>query len=97
MKAPRTVLKEAVIRYLGDVTLAEPPERIVRRVHKLDGWNDHEPSATGRNIVLKRNGRVTVSYTAQYKAIEQTGLIGSQGHSPQTLVARLRNITVQYG
>lgn len=97
MKAPRTVLKEAVIRYLGDVTLAEPPERIVRRVHKLDGWNDHEPSATARNIVLKLNGKVIAGYSAQYKAIEQTGLIGSHGHSPQALVARFRNVTVQYG
>ena len=89
------MLKEAVIRYLGDVTLAEPLERIVRRVRKLDGWNDHDASAIGRHIVLKLNGRVTVGCTAPYEAIEQTGLMGLQGHSPQALEARFRNIRVQ--
>ena len=96
-KATRTVLEEAVIRCLGDVTLAEPPDRIIRHVYKPDGWNDHEASAIGRYIVLNLNGRVTVDCTEQYEAIEQKGLIALQVHSPQALEARFRNIRVQEG
>ena len=91
------MLKEAVIRYLGDETPTKPPEQIVRPVHKLDGWKDHEPSAIGKHIVLKLNGRVTVGCTALYKAIEQAGRMGSQGHSSQVLEARFRNIRLQDG
>ena len=77
------------------VTLAKPSEATVRRALKPDAWNEYEVQAIGKRIVLKLNGTVTVDYTEDDDAIEQTGLIGLQVHSGPPLEVRFRNIRIQ--
>ena len=61
----------------------------------MDAWNDYEVQAIGRRIVLRLNGTVTVDYTEDDDAIEQTGLIGLQVHSGPPLEVRFRNIRIE--
>lgn len=77
------------------VTLAKPSEATLRRALKVDAWNEYEVQAIGKRIVLKLNGTVTVDYTEDDDAIEQTGLIGLQVHSGPPLEVRFRNIRIQ--
>ena len=77
------------------VTLAAPSEATIKKALKPTDWNDYEVEATGRHIVLKLNGVVTVDYTEEDESIEQTGLIGLQVHSGPPLEARFRNIRIK--
>ena len=77
------------------VTLAAPSEATIKRALKPTDWNDYEVQASGKHIVLKLNGVVTVDYTEEDESIEQTGLIGLQVHSGPPLEARFRNIHIK--
>ncbi|MDE0622175.1 MAG: DUF1080 domain-containing protein [Bryobacterales bacterium] len=77
------------------VTLAAPSEATIKKALKPTDWNDYEVQASGRHIVLKLNGVVTVDYTEEDESIEQTGLIGLQVHSGPPLEARFRNIRIK--
>lgn len=77
------------------VTLAAPSEATINKALKPTDWNDYEVQASGRHIVLKLNGVVTVDYTEEDESIEQTGLIGLQVHSGPPLEARFRNIRIK--
>ncbi|MDE0107570.1 MAG: DUF1080 domain-containing protein [Bryobacterales bacterium] len=77
------------------VTLAAPSEATIKKALKPTDWNDYEVQASGKHIVLKLNGVVTVDYTEEDESIEQTGLIGLQVHSGPPLEARFRNIRVK--
>ena len=77
------------------VTLAAPSEATIKRALKPTDWNDYEVQASGKHIVLKLNGVVTVDYTEEDESIEQTGLIGLQVHSGPPLEARFRNIRIK--
>lgn len=77
------------------VTLAAPSEATIKMALKPTDWNDYEVQASGRHIVLKLNGVVTVDYTEEDESIEQTGLIGLQVHSGPPLEARFRNIRIK--
>ena len=77
------------------ITLAQPSEATVRRALKPDSWNEYEVEAIGKHIGLKLNGTVTVDYTEEDDAIEQTGLIALQVHSGPALEVRFRNIRIQ--
>ena len=77
------------------VTLAAPPDGVIERALKPNGWNDYEVEALGKRIVLRLNGIVTVDYTEEDEAIEQSGLIGLQVHSGPPLEVRFRNIRIK--
>lgn len=77
------------------VTLSAPSEATIKKALKPTDWNDYEVRASGRHIVLKLNGVVTVDYTEEDESIEQTGLIGLQVHSGPPLEARFRNIRIK--
>ncbi len=77
------------------VTLGKPSEATLHRALNPDAWNEYEVQAVGKRIVLKLNGTVTVDYTEDDDAIEQTGLIGLQVHSGPPLEVRFRNIRIQ--
>ena len=77
------------------VTLAAPSEATIKKALKPTDWNDYEVQASGKHIVLKLNGVVTVDYTEEDESIEQTGLIGLQVHSGPPLEARFRNIRIK--
>lgn len=77
------------------VTLAAPSEATIQKALKPTDWNDYEVQASGKHIVLKLNGVVTVDYTEEDETIEQTGLIGLQVHSGPPLEARFRNIRIK--
>jgi len=77
------------------VTLAAPSEATIKKALKPTDWNDYEVQASGKHIVLKLNGVVTVDYTEEDESIAQTGLIGLQVHSGPPLEARFRNIRIK--
>lgn len=77
------------------VTLAAPSEATIKKALKPTDWNDYEVQASGKHIVLKLNGVVTVDYAEEDESIEQTGLIGLQVHSGPPLEARFRNIRIK--
>ncbi len=76
-------------------TLAQPSKATLRRALRPDQWNAYEIGATGKRIVLKLNGVVTVDYTEEDDSIEQAGLIGLQVHSGPPLEVRFRNLRIQ--
>ena len=75
--------------------MAAPSEATIKKALKPTAWNDYEVQASGKHIVLKLNGVVTVDYTEEDESIEQTGLIGLQVHSGPPLEARFRNIRIK--
>lgn len=77
------------------VTLAAPSEATIKKALKPTDWNDYEVQASGKHIVLRLNGVVTVDYTEEDESIEQTGLIGLQVHSGPPLEARFRSIRIK--
>ena len=75
--------------------LAQAEAELLKRVVKVNDWNDYEIRCEGRRIQLKLNGEVTVDYTETDETLEQEGLIGLQIHSGAPSEAWYKDITIE--
>ena len=67
----------------------------LKKVLKLNDWNDYEIRAEGKRIRLSINGVQTVDYTEADDSIAQTGCICVQIHSGPPSEAWYKNITIE--
>ena len=75
--------------------LAQPNLDELRKVLKLNDWNDYEIRAEGKRIRLSINGVQTVDYTEADDTITQTGCICVQIHSGPPSEAWYKDITIE--
>ena len=61
-------------------TLVMPDSTAMKRLVKLNDWNDYEIRCEGRNIKVTLNGVTTVDYIESDQSLPQSGLIGLQIH-----------------
>ncbi|MHC4457433.1 MAG: 3-keto-disaccharide hydrolase [Planctomycetota bacterium] len=74
--------------------LAIANEEELKKVMRLDDWNEYVIRCQGRHIQLSLNGYKTVDYTETDESIEATGIIGLQIHSGPPSEAWYRNIAI---
>jgi hypothetical protein len=75
-------------------TLAEPDAGELKKVLKLNDWNDYVIRCEGRHIQLWLNGFKSVDYTEPDEKIEQKGLIGLQIHGGPASEAWYKDIVI---
>ena len=75
--------------------LAQPNLDELKKVLKLNDWNDYEIRAEGNRIRLSINGMQTVDYTEAEEGIAQTGCICVQIHSGPPSEAWYKEITIE--
>lgn len=75
--------------------LAQPNLDEMKKVLKLNDWNDYEIRAEGKRIRLSINGLQTVDYTEADDSIAQTGCICVQIHSGPPSEAWYKDITIE--
>ncbi len=75
--------------------LAQPNLDELKKVLKLNDWNDYEIRAEGRRIRLRINGTQTVDYTEAEDSIAQTGCICVQIHAGPASEAWYKDITIE--
>ncbi|HKD38593.1 MAG TPA: DUF1080 domain-containing protein [Pirellulales bacterium] len=73
-------------------TLAAPDPAELKKMLKLNDWNDYVIRCEGRHIQLWLNGLKTVDYTEPDEKLEQKGLIGLQIHGGPASEAWYKNI-----
>ena len=76
-------------------TLAGPTADEVKKVLKLNDWNDYVIRCQGRHIQLWLNGLKTVDYTEPDEKLEQKGLIGLQIHGGPASEAWYKDIVIK--
>lgn len=74
--------------------LAQPNLDELKRVLKLNDWNEYEIRAEGKRIRLRINGLQTVDYTETDDSIAQTGCICVQIHAGPPSEAWYKDITI---
>ena len=67
----------------------------LKKVLKMEDWNDYRILCQGRRIQLWINGLQTVDYTEADEKLEQTGIIGLQIHSGPASEAWYKEITIK--
>lgn len=75
--------------------LAQPNLDELKKVLKLNDWNDYEIRAEGKRIRLSINGVQTVDYTESEEGIAQTGCICVQIHSGPPSEAWYKDISIE--
>lgn len=75
--------------------LAQPNLDELKKVLKLNDWNQYEIRAEGNRIRLSINGMQTVDYTEAEEGIAQTGCICVQIHSGPPSEAWYKDITIE--
>jgi hypothetical protein len=75
--------------------LAQPNLDELKKVLKLNDWNEYEIRAEGKRIRLRINGLQTVDYTEADDSITQTGCICVQIHSGPPSEAWYKDITIE--
>ena len=75
--------------------LAQPNLDELKKVLKLNDWNDYEIRAEGKRIRLSINGVQTVDYTEADDSIAQTGCICVQIHAGPPSEAWYKDITIE--
>ena len=75
--------------------LAQPNLDELKKVLKLNDWNDYEIRAEGNRIRLRINGLQTVDYTEADDSITQTGCICVQIHAGPPSEAWYKDITIE--
>jgi hypothetical protein len=75
--------------------LAQPNLDELKKVLKLNDWNDYEIRAEGKRIRLRINGLQTVDYTEADDSIAQTGGICVQIHAGPPSEAWYKDITIE--
>lgn len=77
-----------------DKVLAHADSVLVRRVLRVDDWNDYRIRCEGPRIQIYLNGQRTVDYTETDPAIPQSGLIALQIHGGGKAEAIYKAITI---
>ena len=67
----------------------------LKKVLKMEDWNEYRILCQGRRIQLWVNGQPTVDYTETDEKLEQTGIIGLQIHSGPATEAWYKEITIK--
>ncbi len=75
--------------------LAQPNLDELKKVLKLNDWNDYEIRAEGKRIRLSINGLQTVDYTEAEEGIAQTGCICVQIHAGPPSEAWYKDIALE--
>lgn len=75
--------------------LAQPSLDELKKVLKLNDWNEYEIRAEGKRIRLSINGLQTVDYTEADDSITQTGCICVQIHAGPPSEAWYKDITIE--
>ncbi len=75
--------------------LAQPNSDELKKVLKLNDWNNYEIRAEGKRIRLSINGVQTVDYTEADDGITQTGCICVQIHAGPPSEAWYKDITIE--
>ncbi|HEX4947067.1 MAG TPA: DUF1080 domain-containing protein [Blastocatellia bacterium] len=75
--------------------LAQPNLDELKKVLKLNDWNEYEIRTEGKRIRLSINGLQTVDYTEADDSIAQTGCICVQIHSGPPSEAWYKDITIE--
>jgi hypothetical protein len=76
-------------------TLIAPDSMLIRKILKVDDWNDYEVKCEGRRIRILLNGTQTVDYTETDQSIPQSGLIGLQIHGGGKAQVAYKDIFIQ--
>jgi hypothetical protein len=63
-----------------DKVLMAPDSNLIKKILKVNDWNDYEVIAVKNRIQIKINNTKTVDYTELDSSIPQTGIIGLQVH-----------------
>ena len=63
-----------------DKVLVAPDSNLIKKILKVNDWNDYEVVAVKNRIQIKINNTKTVDYTELDSSIPQSGLIGLQVH-----------------
>ena len=75
--------------------LAEGDPDLVKRLTKVDDWNELRIVARGKHVEIYLNGEQTIDYTERDDSIETVGVIGLQIHSGPATEAWYRNIRIR--
>jgi Domain of Unknown Function (DUF1080) len=76
-------------------TLAGPDPEELKKVLKLDDWNDYVIRCEGRHIQLWLNGLKTVDSTEADEKLEQKGLLGLQIHAGPASEAWYKDLEIK--
>jgi hypothetical protein len=60
--------------------LVAPDSNLIKKILKVNDWNDYEVIAIKNKIQIKINNIITIDFTESDVTIPQTGLIGLQVH-----------------
>lgn len=60
--------------------LVAPDSNLIKKILKINDWNDYEITVIKNRILIKINNTKTIDYTELDSSIPQTGLIGLQVH-----------------
>jgi hypothetical protein len=75
-------------------TLAGPDEAQVKKLVKLNDWNDYKIVSKGNHIQLFINGVQTADYTESDPAIPHTGKFGLQIHGGANTTVSFKDILI---
>ena len=73
-------------------TLAQPDSNLIRRILRVNDWNDYKILCEGPRIRIWLNGQATVDYVETDPAMPQSGVIGLQIHGGGKAEASYKNI-----
>ncbi len=77
------------------IVLARPKLDELKKVLKMNDWNQYEIHAEGKHIRLSINGFQTVDYTEAEQGIAETGCICVQIHAGPPSQASYKDITIE--
>lgn len=78
-----------------DKVLIAPDSNLIKKILKVNDWNDYEITAIKNRIQIKINGTKTVDYLENDSSIPQSGLIGLQVHGGGKTLAGYKDIYIQ--
>ena len=73
-------------------TLVQADSNLIRRILRVNDWNDYKIQCEGSRIRIWLNGKPTVDYVETDPTIPQSGIIGLQIHGGGKAEASYRNI-----
>ncbi|WP_020606244.1 3-keto-disaccharide hydrolase [Spirosoma spitsbergense] len=76
-------------------TLVAPDSSLIKRILRLNEWNDYRIQCEGPRIRLWLNGQQTVDYVETDPEIPRSGLIGLQIHGGGKAEASYKNIVLR--
>jgi Domain of Unknown Function (DUF1080) len=75
--------------------LIAPDSNLIKKILKVNDWNDYEVIANKNRIQIKLNDKTTVDYTELDTSIPQSGLIGLQVHGGGKTRVAYKDIYIQ--